>query len=86
MVIFWHTRQPLDPRSRWSRSACIIPVCVGLARMYRGMHFFTDVVFGAVLGGASVIVTTVVLRHAADGMGEAVDSRHGRARRSTRTL
>ena len=43
----------------------IIPVCVGMARMYRGMHFLSDVVFGALLGGASVIATVVVLRHAA---------------------
>ncbi|MBK5333874.1 MAG: phosphatase PAP2 family protein, partial [Ilumatobacteraceae bacterium] len=45
--------------------AAILPVCVGLARMYRGMHFFTDVVFGALLGGASVIATVTVLTRAA---------------------
>ncbi|MEP7115083.1 MAG: phosphatase PAP2 family protein [Ilumatobacteraceae bacterium] len=65
VVIFWHTRR------RWIRTlavtfAAVIPVCVALARLYRGMHFFTDVVFGALLGGASVIATTIVLRHAAD--------------------
>lgn len=63
VVVFWHTRQ------RWIRSLAvafgvIIPVCVGLARLYRGMHFFTDVVFGALLGGASVVATAIVLRRA----------------------
>jgi membrane-associated phospholipid phosphatase len=65
VVIFWHTRR------RWVRAvsvavAVIIPVCVALSRMYRGMHFFTDVVFGALLGGASVIATVMVLTRAAD--------------------
>ena len=64
VVLFWHIR------TRWIRAllvvlGAIIPVCVGLARMYRGMHFLSDVVMGALLGGASVIATTVVLRRAA---------------------
>lgn len=64
VVLLWHTRR------RWIRwlavaVAAILPVCVGLARMYRGMHFFTDVVFGALLGGASVIATVTVLTRAA---------------------
>ena len=64
VVLLWHTRR------RWIRwlavaVAAILPVCVGLARMYRGMHFFTDVVFGALLGGASVVATVRVLSQAA---------------------
>jgi membrane-associated phospholipid phosphatase len=34
--------------------------------MYRGMHFLTDVVFGALLGGASVYAAVAVLTRAAD--------------------
>jgi membrane-associated phospholipid phosphatase len=65
VIIFWHTRR------RWIRAvavtiAVLLPVCVGVARMYRGMHFFTDVVFGALLGGASVFATVVVLTRAAE--------------------
>jgi len=65
VVIFWHTR------SRWIRAIAValgvfVPICVGLARAYRGMHFVTDVVFGALLGGVSVIVTVVVFRRAAE--------------------
>lgn len=64
VVLFWHVR------SRWIRAVLvalgvIIPVCVGLARMYRGMHFLTDIVIGALLGGVCVIATTLVLRRAA---------------------
>lgn len=65
VVVFWHTRRV------WIRAlavalAVIIPICVALSRLYRGMHFFTDVIFGALLGGAAVIATAMVLRRAAE--------------------
>jgi len=65
VVIFWRTR------SRWVRytavaAAALLPIFVSLARMYRGMHYVTDVIMGALLGGVSVLVTALVLRHAAD--------------------
>ncbi|HEY7629008.1 MAG TPA: phosphatase PAP2 family protein [Ilumatobacteraceae bacterium] len=65
VVIFWHTRK------HWIRAlavtiAALIPLCVGVSRIYRGMHFFSDVVAGALLGGACVLASTVVLRRAAD--------------------
>ncbi|HVE18351.1 MAG TPA: phosphatase PAP2 family protein [Ilumatobacteraceae bacterium] len=64
VVLLWHTRR------RWIRAlsiavVAILPILVGLARVYRGMHFFTDVVFGALLGGASVIAAVKVLTRAA---------------------
>jgi undecaprenyl-diphosphatase len=63
VVIFWHTR------SRWIRVLAIaavtfISIAVGLSRMQRGMHFLSDVVFGAVLGAATVIVVTAILTRA----------------------
>lgn len=65
VIVFWHTRR------RWIRVIAaavgvIIPLCVGFSRIYRGMHYLSDVIFGALLGGASVIATVVVLRHAAE--------------------
>ncbi|MCY7297990.1 MAG: phosphatase PAP2 family protein, partial [Ilumatobacteraceae bacterium] len=65
VAIFWRTR------THWLRYtavalAVLVPILVSLARMYRGMHFFTDVVMGVVLGGASVLVTALVLRHPAE--------------------
>jgi undecaprenyl-diphosphatase len=64
VVIFWHTRRT------WIRAlvvtiGALVPILVGLSRMYRGMHFFTDVIFGALLGGTSVIASAIVLRNAA---------------------
>lgn len=40
--------------------ACI-PVVVALSRLYRGMHFPSDVVAGALGGGAWLLITVVVL-------------------------
>jgi undecaprenyl-diphosphatase len=65
VVIFWHTRR------RWIRTLAVVigvfvPVAVGLSRMYRGMHYLTDIVMGALLGGACVAATAILLRRAAE--------------------
>lgn len=47
--------------------AVAVPVCVAFARLYRGMHFPTDVLGGAVLGLAWLIITwAIVLRRRRD--------------------
>lgn len=63
IVVFWHIRNV------WVRAITLIvivalPVVVGLARVYRGMHYTTDVVAGTVLGATSVFVVWLVIRHA----------------------
>ena len=63
VVIFWHTR------SRWIRVLAIavvtlVSIAVGVSRMQRGMHFLSDVVFGALLGAATVLVVTAILTRA----------------------
>lgn len=73
VVVFWHTRR------QWIRVlaaavAVLIPAFVGFSRIYRGMHYLTDVVFGALLGGAAVFSTAVILRQAAADHPEAVSS------------
>ena len=73
IVIFWHTRR------RWIRAlavavAALVPVCVGLARLYRGMHFLTDVIFGALLGAVSVIASYMVVRHATERQHQHVEA------------
>ncbi len=65
VVLLWHTRR------HWLRVlliavGVIIPLCVGFSRIYRGMHYFSDVICGALLGGASVIAAVIVLRNAAE--------------------
>jgi membrane-associated phospholipid phosphatase len=43
-------------------AAVLIPVAVGGARMYRGMHFLTDVVAGAALGAVWLVISAVGIR------------------------
>jgi undecaprenyl-diphosphatase len=40
----------------------ILPALVGFARVYRGMHFLTDVIAGAVLGLLALAVTLCAAR------------------------
>ena len=65
VVVFWHTRNVLA-RATAVVVCVLVPIAVGLSRMYRGMHFLSDVVAGAVLGAVSVIVTVAILRPAPD--------------------
>jgi undecaprenyl-diphosphatase len=38
-----------------------VPVVVAVSRVYRGMHYVTDVVFGAIGGGIWLLVTVLVV-------------------------
>lgn len=63
LLMRWHAEK------RWTRgvaysAAVAIPVAVAASRMYRGMHYATDVVAGALLGLASVwVLATIYRRH-----------------------
>jgi membrane-associated phospholipid phosphatase len=51
---------------------CCVPVIVAVSRVYRGMHYVTDVTFGAIGGGIWLLVTVlVVLPRATYGRGAA---------------
>ena len=58
---------------------CFIPVFVGLSRLYRGMHYPSDVLAGALTGGLwlLVVISTLLLRRDA----RRPDARRGARRR-----
>ena len=63
VVIIWHTDR------RWLQylavaASALVTAVVGISRMYRGMHYFTDVLAGVVLGAASVAIAATILLHA----------------------
>jgi undecaprenyl-diphosphatase len=60
IVVFWHTRKV------WARAlavvvCAVVPLVVGLSRMYRGMHHLTDTIAGALLGVVALGVTYAVV-------------------------
>jgi undecaprenyl-diphosphatase len=66
VVALWRTRR------RWvpvvlAVLVLTLTVIVGWARMYRGMHYLSDVVAGVVLGLASVLTAWWILDHASEG-------------------
>jgi undecaprenyl-diphosphatase len=59
----------LSTRRRWLRILSVVltlavVAVVGLARMYRGMHFLSDVVAGALLGLVCLGATWLIVDHA----------------------
>lgn len=56
-------RQLANRRAAWiiALLCWCVPVIVGTSRVYRGMHYPSDVVFGAFGGGAWLLVTVLVV-------------------------
>ena len=55
IIVFWHTRKPLY-RALAVVGTAVIPIIVGFARIYQGMHYFSDVVAGIILGLATLAI------------------------------
>jgi undecaprenyl-diphosphatase len=55
IIICWHVRHRLVRVLVWT-VAIVVPVAVAASRMILGMHFLSDVAFGAVLGAVCIIV------------------------------
>ena len=72
LIVYWNTENPLF-RSLAFIAALLIPVLVALSRMYRGMHYITDVVVGAILGlicvpiAAWIVHRAIARRHQREG-------------------
>ncbi|GAC1535381.1 MAG: hypothetical protein NVS3B12_17300 [Acidimicrobiales bacterium] len=60
-ILAWHLsrRRPLQILA--TVAAVAVPICVAAARVYRGMHFPTDVISGAILGTLWLAIVARVL-------------------------
>jgi undecaprenyl-diphosphatase len=61
VIARWHTRRPavIVPVACL---AVLAPLIVAVSRLYRGMHYLSDVLAGAALGAASLVITYAALR------------------------
>jgi membrane-associated phospholipid phosphatase len=65
-VVLWHVARTSSRASATTMRAitvvlCLVPVVVGLSRIYRGMHYPTDVVAGALAGGLWMLIAVSTL-------------------------
>lgn len=63
IIVFWNTENPLV-RTIAVIGAIVLSVSVALSRLYRGMHFVTDVVVGAGLGVLCVLLAAGIVQRA----------------------
>lgn len=54
IVLIMHTRKAWHPL--WWAIGLLAPAAVAVSRIYRGMHFFSDVLWGIVLGVVCLVV------------------------------
>jgi membrane-associated phospholipid phosphatase len=60
-VLAWRVGAAAWLRALAGAAAVLVPVLVALSRMYRGMHYPTDVLAGALLAGTWLAVTSAVI-------------------------
>jgi membrane-associated phospholipid phosphatase len=61
VVVYWHTYRR-SARTFVVLVAVVLVVVVGASRMYRGMHYLSDVVIGMLIGAASLCVMYVAVQ------------------------
>jgi membrane-associated phospholipid phosphatase len=61
IIVCWHSRRRLV-RAAAVAAALLVPLVVGASRMYRGMHHWSDVVTGLIIGIVALWVTWHVVR------------------------
>lgn len=80
VIVFWHTR------AIWARALAVVlaaaaALLVAWARAYQGMHYFTDVVAGMILGVVSIAIAVWILGPPPDAVGSETASAHAGAAR-----
>lgn len=63
VIVFRKTQRPV-PRALAVIGAVLIPLMVAASRMYRGMHYLSDVVAGALLGVICVLLSIAIVDRA----------------------
>lgn len=74
MVLFWHYRSTVV-RLVAAAVAVALPLIVGAARLYQGMHHLSDVVAGIILGIVSIVICHSILPPPRDALPYRLGSR-----------
>lgn len=61
-IVVWSLTRRAGPRVVFAVLAVVVPVAVGLSRAYRGMHYASDIVVGALVGLACIAVAVLAVR------------------------
>lgn len=61
VIVFWNTERTV-PRILAIAGAVFIPLAVAGSRLYRGMHYPSDVIVGAVLGMTCLVIAIFIVR------------------------
>lgn len=72
-VVWWQVRRP-GLRGVVLAVLVAIPFCVGISRLYRGMHHPTDVVFGALNGLCCLLIAVYAYRRMFPAIGSGAGS------------
>jgi membrane-associated phospholipid phosphatase len=88
LILAWHARSTAT-RIALVAAFLLVPLAVAVARLYRGMHFFTDVAVGLISGLACMVVVAYAFFADArdsrpDHTGVQASSKSGRGGRSNR--
>jgi len=61
VIVFWNTERIL-PRTLAAAGAVFFPLAVAASRIYRGMHYPSDVIVGVVLGATCLVIAIYIVR------------------------
>ncbi len=61
VIVFWNTERVV-PRALAIAGALFIPIAVAGSRLYRGMHYPSDVIVGFVLGVTCLVIAIFIVR------------------------
>jgi membrane-associated phospholipid phosphatase len=61
-VVVWSLTHRTAVRAAFAALAIVAPIVVGLSRMYRGMHYLSDVTIGALVGLGCIVVALIAVR------------------------
>lgn len=74
VIVFWNTERVV-PRTLAIAGAMFFPLAVAASRLYRGMHYPSDVIAGFVLGVTCLVIAILIVRRSLSRVASGEDRR-----------